>query len=214
MLLSVSLNRTFTSRSKSPLSAFPEKERETNKKAEGKGVKKEGFVLWELPPDFRAGFQIRTHLSTCSLSRSSKCCQAPDVWSGKSFGDLNLFDADLPLIGFFFIFLFKTFLPLSKSSSSAEKLLVKVGVNVCRVVVEGSSEKRPSQQLCPWFPEVLVLWGLRVGSSFPSVCWVMSSPSRKRQWGKDFSDHGLLSHGFHSLELIKFSYFFTNFLIG
>lgn len=37
MLLSMSFNRTFIRRSKSPLSAFPEKERETNKQAEGKG---------------------------------------------------------------------------------------------------------------------------------------------------------------------------------
>lgn len=49
MLLPMSSNRAFTPRSKSPISVFPEKKRETDKQAgRRQGRKKEGFVLWEL----------------------------------------------------------------------------------------------------------------------------------------------------------------------
>jgi len=75
----MSFNRAFTSSSNLSLSAFPTKEEEAKKQAEGKEGRKEGFVLLRLPSEFRADFQIGTYLSSCSLSRSSKHCQAPDV---------------------------------------------------------------------------------------------------------------------------------------
>lgn len=212
MLLPVSFNRAFTSSSKSSPSDFPKKEREANKWAEGKEGRNEGFVLLRVPSDFRTDFQIGTHLSPCSLSGSSKRCQAPDVWSGKLFGDSNLFDVDLLLIGlllFFFFFIFKTFRPLSKSSSSTEKLSCKRG-SECH---GGGRGQEKTLHLCPWFPKALALWGQRVGSSF-SVCLLTHVLSCKEEVLRErlVSEHGLLSHGFHNLKPIEFAYFFTNIL--
>ena len=171
-------------------------------------------MLLRLPSEFRADFQIGTYLSSCSLSRSSKHCQAPDVWSGKLFGDLNLFYADLLLIGFllpFFFFIFQTFLPLSSRSSSAEKPFCKSRSECLQG--GGKQQGKTFSAVAP-----LISRGsctLRTEELVQVFCLLTHVLSRKEEAVREWlvSEPWLLSLGFHNLEPIAFSCFFTNFLM-